>query len=128
AGYRGIPCATPVIDAMRILEAKDQSMTCPPQPATLVNFECGGVALIGDVLVQNTFVFESGKLQGVVIRFDSTDYMFLKAVFVEKFGAPGVTEKAVVENLAGATLNSDALMWVMAGAKVVIIERLSSMT
>jgi hypothetical protein len=128
ASYREIPWGTPVIEAMRILEAKDQSMTCPPEPASLDTFDCGGAVLIGNTLARNTFVFEGGKLSGALITFESTDYAFLKLVFVEKFGTPAIAEKAVIQNLAGAVLSTDALMWPLPEAKVVLLERAGSMT
>lgn len=128
ATYRGIAWGTPVLEAIRILETKDQSITCPAEFRTLDKFQCDGVLMVGDVVARNMVFFEQARMAGVVMVFDSKDFEFIRAVFVQKFGEAKVADKAIVQNLAGASADAAGLLWSWPDAKVVLMERGATMT
>jgi len=66
---------------------------------------------VARVAVEDTMIFHENKLVAVKWTFDSDGYDKVRAVMVEKYGAPMVATREKVHNAFGAEYENEKLTW-----------------
>lgn len=79
---------------------------------------CLGGLLIGNMALEETWLFAADRFSGVDLRFDASSYDQLRDIFIERYGPPTTTRDDTFENRMGAKVPNPMLVW---GGKTVVI-------
>lgn len=127
----GIKLGVPLVD-LALAECDSYSST-PPQDAPCTvkdkyNIQKGryenliGMPKIG-VDYSTTLNLHNGLVKSLTLKLDHKDYIKLRSILEERYGAPTQVERGTVTTGAGAVLNSDILTWVGKKITLLVLER-----
>ncbi|WKL14262.1 hypothetical protein QYQ99_17800 [Comamonas testosteroni] len=127
----GIKLGVPLVD-LALAECESYS-SIPPQDAPCTvkdkyNLQKGrfenliGMPNIG-VDYSTTLNLHNGLVRSLTLKLDHRDYLKLRSILEERYGAPTQVERGTVTSGAGAVLNSDTLTWTGKRITLLLLER-----
>ena len=119
--FRKIPFGASRATAERLAPGLDCSNSSGKVEST-----CNMSFKIGTASVDAEFYFSANKFVGARLQFDPSDYEYLRAAFVEKYGAPDSTTHPLKQNRLGATFADEELTWIFGQSTFVNINRYST--
>jgi hypothetical protein len=112
--FRGVPWGVSQADALALLQKAGEKVSC--YLPSLCNTT---QVMIGPVPTQIGYGFgKENKFEMAMLSFIPGHYENMKAIFVERYGAPSSTMQQPVKNRMGATFTNEIAIW--AGERVVI--------
>jgi hypothetical protein len=110
--------------------------TTPEQVKEQTGVKCGGgvngtnvctgySTIVGKQAFTNILIDAEGKVQRIIVDFDSNNYDQVAAALLQKFGEPSKREVSTVQNRVGGKFTQEQLRW-EAGENQVLLERYSS--
>lgn len=108
----------------------------PEQVKQQTGVKCGGgvngtnvctgySTIVGRQAFANILLDAEGKVQRIIVNFDSDSYYQVSAALLQKFGEPSKREVSTVQNRAGAKFAQEQMRW-ESGENHVLLERYSN--
>lgn len=111
SNFRGVPFGATQRDARRALHLS--VLDCSGVRCSDVRF------MLGHVVLRNDLFFHDGKFVQAVLNFASSDFDYLREVFIQRYGDPMTTEHRDMKRATGAERENETLEW--RGSKAVVI-------
>ena len=116
SGFRGVSWGSTVAEADAVIHFGEH--TCNEMSTREPEIWCGEDFAMGEVTATAQYQFAKGRLVGVMLSYDPSEFEYVRSVFIQKYGKPTAQEVVPMRTGMGVRYGNDTVSWRFPGVTI----------